>query len=303
MPNNFYDNFNLNGYAKWPNLINRKTLEMARNDFQRILNSLNKINYKYIRVYDDYSKRINISGIEMIFDKDLLSQNIINIIEESKIVEIAKKILKDEDLVIILSRYHVTNNYTHLGIWHRDGEPNKLDSIQLNIYLYDEKGMEIIPGTHLRENNQKEINSLKVSPFVNLINQHSIECAAGEVLAFHPSLLHRGKTLKDRAHLHFRFVSKKKLKEVNHEKPNIEYLEKYKLSNGLLDILKKSICYENRKTAQEYFYPNNSNKYKIILLIRYILHNVIFFLPYESKLYSFFNVRPCLKKRFLFGLL
>ena len=86
-----------------------------------------------MRVYDDYSRKINLAGIEKIFDQKIIDQNIINLIEESKIFDIAKKLLNEEEVVMTLSRYHVTRNFSHLGIWHRDEKPGEMNSNQKNI--------------------------------------------------------------------------------------------------------------------------------------------------------------------------
>ena len=86
-----------------------------------------------------------------------------------------------------LSRYHVTKNFTHLGIWHRDAEPNNLDSLQLNIYLYDETGMEIVPRSHTRHNLDSEEEILKKFPYKDLSSQFPITSKAGDVCIFNPS--------------------------------------------------------------------------------------------------------------------
>lgn len=76
--------------------------------------------------------------------------------KRKKIIKIAKNILQDENIQLTLCRYHLTSKYSHVGIWHRDGRPSALETIQLNIYLYDENGTEIIPESHLRDDNEEE---------------------------------------------------------------------------------------------------------------------------------------------------
>ena len=207
--------FKDNGFCLFKSRINYQTLMKAQKSFHKILNICNNRKYDYVRVYDDYSNKINLAGIEMIFDKDIIDQNIINLVQESQIISIAKRLLNEDELVMSLSRYHVTKNFTHLGIWHRDGEPNKLDSVQLNIYLYDETGMEIIPNSHTRDNFEYESKVLKQLPYNDLPEQLPLKVNGGDICAFNPSLIHRGKTLKDRAHLHFRFTKKSQVVKKN----------------------------------------------------------------------------------------
>ena len=206
-----------------------------------------------MRVYDDYSRKINLAGIEKIFDQKIIDQNIINLIEESKIFDIAKKLLNEEEVVMTLSRYHVTRNFSHLGIWHRDEKPGEMNSIQLNIYLYDETGMEIIPNSHLRNNNDAENHVLKQFPYKDIPLQKPITVKAGDVCIFNPSLIHRGKTLKDRAHLHFRFKKKKNIHE-NYTSEEKNYLKNFVITKEMNKILYNSLDYENRYSSKEYYF-------------------------------------------------
>ena len=286
------------GFVLYDPKINNQTLIKARDSFEKIIKICQNQKYKYVRVYDDYSNLINIAGIEMIFDEDLIDQNIINLVEESKIVSIAKKILNNEDFVLVLSRYHVTKKYTHLGIWHRDAEPNNPDSVQLNIYLYDETGMEIIPKSHNRNNSDTEEEILNKFPYNHIPSQFPIKAKAGDVCIFNPSLIHRGKTTKDRVHLHFRFIKKKKLNKKSFLIDK-SFLKKFDIENELLTVISNSLDYENRKLRNEHVFKNNIRS-KLLRLVRRFLHTFLFFLPIQNKLNSFFSVRPCLNKRSIF---
>jgi hypothetical protein len=154
--NNCKKSFVNNGYCIINLNLNYQILDCARKAFLNILQKTKKGIYKKVRVYDDYTSVPNIAGIENIFDKDIIDQDILNLINVSNIVNLAKFILDEDDIVLNISRYHVTNDYTHLGIWHRDSEPNSLQSVQVNIYLYDETGMDIIPNSNKRKNTLEE---------------------------------------------------------------------------------------------------------------------------------------------------
>ena len=286
------------GFLIYNPKINSQTLISAQDSFIKILEICKNQQYNFVRVYDDYSKDINLAGIEMVFDEDLIDQNIINLVQESKIINTAKKILNDDDIVMLLSRYHVTNKFTHLGIWHRDGKPNILSSLQLNIYLYDEVGMEIIPNSHTRKNSDEEEKVLSNFRYKDLPSQSAITAKAGEVCVFNPSIIHRGKTFKDRAHLHFRFIRKKQLNQ-KFFSINKNYLKKLSINNDLFKVLENLLDYENREFRLKYVFKNDIRS-KLMRLTRYIIHNFFFFLSMQNKLNSFFNVRPCLKKRSFF---
>lgn len=289
------DKFKKDGFIIYNPKINYNTIINARESLKKIITICQNHQYQYVRVYDDYSKKINIAGIEMIFDEEIIDQNVINLIQESNIINIAKKILNDEDLILVLSRYHVTQKYTHLGIWHRDGKPNSLDSLQLNIYLYDETGMEIVKDSHTRHNFELEEQVLNTYRYKDLPSQTPITVKAGDVCVFNPSLIHRGKTHKDRVHLHFRFMRKKQLNK-KFFSISKNYLTKLDINNDLLEVLNNSLDYENRELLKKYVFKRDV-KSKFMRLIRYMIHNFLFFLPIQNKLNSFFNVRPCLNKR------
>ena len=283
--------FQQNGFLVIDNNLSDELLNKARTAFLEIKKK-SEHSYKYVRVYDDYSNKINLAGIELPFHSEIINQDIINLIEEKKIIKIAKNILQDKNIQLTLCRYHLTSKYSHIGIWHRDGRPSVLETIQLNIYLYDENGTEIIPGSHLRDDNEEEKLILSKSKYSLLNGAKKITCKSGQVLVFHPSLLHRGISDKDRAHIHFRFSKKKEVNKFYSQDYN--YLQNYKISDEVKDsIFKSSINLEDI----ELYSHKKDIKSKILRKIRFLIHKILFFLPYHSKIYGKLNVRPCLKNR------
>ena len=300
--NDYKKSFVDNGYCAINLNLNYQILDCARKSFLDILQKTKKEIYKKVRVYDDYNSAANIAGIENIFDKDIINQDILNLINVSNIVNLAKFILDEDDIVLNLSRYHVTNDYTNLGIWHRDGEPNNLQSVQVNIYLYDETGMDIIPNSHKRENFVDENLIFNTCRYSSLKNSTSVSVKAGEVLVFDPSLIHRGKTLKNRAHLHFRFAKKKNLQEQKDKSYALDYLNFYNINQDLKNTLLISARHGYIYDCDEYIHKKNI-KSKLLRIVRYIIHKFLFFFSYNHKIYGAFNVRPCLKKRKFFNIL
>lgn len=294
------DNFNKYGYSTSPEIIDREKIKNCLTQLKKIRKSCEKNKYKLIRVYDDYSNKKNISGIDGIFNPEIINQSLIDLFEASDVVNIARKLLKSNEVVLTLSRYHLTEKFTHLGPWHRDGEPGKLESIQINIYLLDEEGFEIIPNSYLRENTLEENDTLKKSAYNNLKNSKNIKATAGSVLAFHPSYLHRGKSLYERAHIHLRFRRKDEMNIVQNKNLSTEYLNNFKISEEIKKIIILSL--NVMKTDNLYAYKNTF-KSKLLRKIRYIFHKFIFFLPYDSYFYKRLSVNPCLKLRKKFNII
>ena len=285
-----------NGYFIVNNILTGKEdiLLKAQQSFLDIKNKVKEGHYPYYRVYDDYSFSKNLAGIELTFSEDILTNSIIRIIEECRVLEIAKELL-GEEVELDLSRYHLTENFSHVGNWHRDESIGHIDdSIQINIFLYDEVGLQVIENSH--NNEIKEEDLIKKTPHASLENSVWVSTKAGDVLVFNPAILHRGISLYPRANIHFRFKKKK-----THKK-------KVKLNYKDLDISKDWLkCLENSPKATD---KNLLTPYKIkkdlvsniYRVIRKLIHNFFFFLPLNSKLGYFFNTRPNLKLRNFFNL-
>jgi hypothetical protein len=164
----------------------------AQDSFKFIYKRAKKGLYKYIRVYDDYLWCPNISGIEMPLHPDILTPEILNLLNKTPIPLIAKEIL-GFNIKLTLSRYHVTNTYSHIGDWHRDSHIGDNSVILASIFLFDEKGLELVPGSHNERHNSIYLNSIH------------LDVKAGQILFFRPAILHRGISVSDRANIHFRF--------------------------------------------------------------------------------------------------
>ena len=73
--------------------------------------------------------------------------------------------------------------------------------------------LKFVPYSHVNENSAEENELLKNSPYAKLTNTQNISSRSCSVLAFHPSFLHRGKSIYRRAHIHLRFRKKTKLEK------------------------------------------------------------------------------------------
>ncbi len=282
------------GYSILENRLSPEILKSARLAYNKIYQSSINGDYNYVRVYDDYSTTKNIAGIEAPFNKKILSQEIINFIEDSKIIEIAENIIQDE-VVLELSRYHLTNKFSHIGIWHRDEDVHqtKYETLQLNIYLFDEMGVQVIEGSH-RSKDEAVDCLLKKNPYSTLRNSKWLKACAGDILVFDPSLLHRGISAKPRANMHFRFRKKNNKKYFLQP---YEYLDNFSIS----EKLKQQVLYNlNYVELPEPYNHPKSIKYNFLRLFRRFIHNFIIFLPLNSKIYSFFLAWPNLTLRRFF---
>jgi len=290
-----------NGYSVIQNCLDRDIIYKAQTAFKSILNKAEKKEYNYYRVYDDYTLVPNISGIEMVFHPNIINQDIIDFITNSKLLDIAKDIL-GEDIYLELSRYHLTENYSHVGIWHRDASiADPQEAIQLNIFLFDEQGLQVVDGSHKDDSviSSKEIID---RPFIYIKNSRWVETKAGDILVFNPAVLHRGVSAFPRANLHFRFRKKNKNYSNKNEKNKLNlYIDKLKFSDDWKNVLHDQQSQVIDLNLKEYKFKNNFRSF-ILRIIRNFIHNFIFFLSLESKLYSVFWVKPNLRLRNLFKL-
>ena len=71
--------FQQNGFLVIDNNLSDELLNKARTAFLEIKKK-SEHSYKYVRVYDDYSNKINLAGIELPFHSEIINQDIINLI-------------------------------------------------------------------------------------------------------------------------------------------------------------------------------------------------------------------------------
>jgi hypothetical protein len=283
-----------NGYCIIESSVKNSILLKAQQSFYKIKEKVKLDHYPYYRIYDDYSLDKNISGIEMTFHPDILTESIMRFIVSSQILEISKEILGKE-IELELSRIHLTEGYSHIGNWHRDEEINhNNDSLQINVFLFDEKGLQVVDQSHKKEVLGEEF--LKKSPHRSLDNSNWISTKAGDVLVFDPAVLHRGISVNPRANIHFRFRKKVKKTGVI----SVKY-ENLAVPEDWINILENSSNAVNSSDLKPYIFKNDF-KSIFFRFIRKIIHNFFFFLPLHSSLYYRFNVWPNLKLRYFFKL-
>ena len=114
-------------------------------------------------------------------------------------------------------RMHVTSRFfKYMQPWHRDlddstpldiNSNDSLSTLRMNLYFFDESGFQIVPKTYkplyMDRIAEREIwVEGKLDCKADLKNAHTIKASAGDILIFHPNILHRGWCAQKRASFH-----------------------------------------------------------------------------------------------------
>lgn len=295
MTKQYYDHNTLeeSGYVLVDTNLTADDLVKAQQAYKEIYTKTENGQYKYIRVYDDYIGKLNISGIEMPFHPDIIDPRIVDILNKTNIIPIAKEYLGD-NIKLALSRYHITRDKSHIGMWHRDSDIGTTSSLLISLFLYDEKGFELIEGSHKRglTADEEAILGQKYGLHANLKESLHAQGKAGQLIIFNPAILHRGISENPRANIHFRF-------EIDNDYENINTPNPYGFNEQWHSVLsnKNSIITDPN-------IPEFSNKSSIKSwarkLIKTCVYYGIFFLPLTSFIYGSTKAYPSLKLRKLF---
>ncbi|PHR69083.1 MAG: phytanoyl-CoA dioxygenase [Arcobacter sp.] len=131
-----------------------------------------------------------------------------NVISNEKIVDLLESMFGSEIYFHNTQVFFNPLNKKRLPYWHRDmqyssitddiqkEQQNKMLSLHIRIPLEKEKGLELIPGTHKRWDNELEKNvRLELHGHLNnekLPNAKLIEINTGDIVIFSSQMLHRG---------------------------------------------------------------------------------------------------------------
>jgi len=130
-----------------------------------------------------------------------------NFISSKKIMNIVDSVIPANPAFMNTQLFFNPVNQEQKDFWHRDCQYDHDIEIQkkvihdtqvlhLRVPLFDELGMELVPGTHKRWDNDEEFNVRqeekgRVSS-ENLSTGKKIELAAGDLLVFSADMIHRG---------------------------------------------------------------------------------------------------------------
>ena len=269
------------------NDLSNEILKDAQMEINKIISFSKKGQYQNIRVYDDYLFGPNIAGIEMPFSPKIISNKIINLLNCSNIPVFAKDLL-GEKVKLTLSRYHITGSYSHIGKWHRDSDIGDKNSIQISLFLFDEMGLELIPGSH-KEGFDFLDTFFEKNRYSKIKNSIKLNVKAGQILFFNPSIVHRGISKKSRANIHFRFETDKAYEF----KKNVS-IENYCFDKNWLDIFNNRNSIIIDKNIPKYKWEKGFKK-SLLRFVRTALHFLLFFMPIESFIFKKTNSQPSLK--------
>jgi hypothetical protein len=265
-------------------------------DAQRQYKKLYKLTedggYPYFRIYFDYSGKKNISGIEMPFHPEIINKEIVAFLNASNLARGVKDVLGEGEISMSLSRYHMTGNrFGFVGSWHRDGNIGDTKQLQANISLFDERSLEVIPGSHIKE--MPGVEGL-INEFAQASSGQSLhlKCKAGNIVFFNPAILHRGFSYSFRANMHFRFSLSSNCK-------TSKFDNALGFSQDWVDILsnKNSIIVDQNLKI---YIQRKGYFYSFRKFLKTLASYVFFFMPYNFILFRKLPIRPNLRFRGFF---
>jgi ectoine hydroxylase-related dioxygenase (phytanoyl-CoA dioxygenase family) len=130
-----------------------------------------------------------------------------NFISSKKIMKVVEAIVANNPAFMNTQLFFNPVNRKQKDFWHRDCQYDhdvagqklaieKTQVLHLRVPLFDELGMELVPGTHKRWDNDEEFNvrqeekgSLSSD---DLASGRKIKLAAGDLLVFSADMIHRG---------------------------------------------------------------------------------------------------------------
>lgn len=136
-----------------------------------------------------------------------------NFISSQKIMALVDKVIANKANFMNTQLFFNPVNPVNKGFWHRDCQydhdleaqkiiMHETQVVHFRVPLFDELGMELVPGSHKRWDNEEEFNVRqeekgRVSSD-SLSRGKKIHLAAGDLLVFSADMIHRGLYGKDR---------------------------------------------------------------------------------------------------------
>lgn len=146
-----------------------------------------------------------ITGQQYLNDIDRMA--LFNFISSTKIMAMVKTVIPDTPAFMNTQLFFNPVNPNQKDFWHRDcqydhdldGQKmaiNNTQVVHLRVPLFDELGMELVPGTHQRWDNEEELNvreEIKGSKSSDPLSLgKKIPLSAGDLLVFSADMIHRG---------------------------------------------------------------------------------------------------------------
>lgn len=289
--------FHRNGYVLIQRVLASPDLQRAREAALEILDKAESGSYPHYRIYDDLLP-LNIAGVEHLFHPTIFSKELFQSIICSGVLRHATSVLESypenadmSGVALTINRLICTTRYQHSGFWHRDGRPGEADYVLSALYLYDEQGFVIVPGSHLEATPDDTIQRLRESPRARLPGEIRVGGSAGDLLLFHPSLLHRGSSRGYRTHIHQGFKPVRGPYQFNpHQKEWVNRDEVYELCDEEWKRM-LSNCIDGDDNSES---PSHRAPSLKTFTRRFILTALYYLLAYAPEDSKIFNRMPLL---------
>jgi ectoine hydroxylase-related dioxygenase (phytanoyl-CoA dioxygenase family) len=139
-------------------------------------------------------------GVDHIFGPGLYQEEFGDVLENERIIAFVQEVLGDERLRFWRAHlYWEPRRVDYALHWHRDyGELDHYDPdgrathAHVNVCLWDDTSLRIVPGTHRRALTADEDRHQRSKSTSPLAHEQVIRCRAGDTLVFNAHLLHRG---------------------------------------------------------------------------------------------------------------
>lgn len=271
--NDLKENFNKKGFVVFKNYFKENDLKRITEISEEILTKAKKGSWKHIRIYRDYPNffdNLNIFGVDFPLNSNLNK----NTFQEFKKLDYKRNLLNFlnwKNFRTPLIRLHSNSSfYNYQGEWHRDDPkfPSE-NSVQVIIYLLDEKGYRIVPKNknHLLEKYSILQDQCRTEGrgFAHLPSDmyETIEVKKGDILIHQSGLLHQGFCKKKRLHFHVRHVREDEISQnennpLNFDEKFVDYYDLSKIDTNTYKNIKNTgvkIKFQRLKTFLFYFFP------------------------------------------------
>lgn len=280
----YKEEFKRNGYVLIKNFSNHNDLNEITRISKEIITKAQRGTWEHIRIYRDYPaffNKLNLFGVDYPFNLNLNAEAY-GAFQKLNYKEEILNFLGWKNFYTPLVRLHTNSSfYNYQGQWHRDDQnfPSE-NSVQVIIYLLDEKGYRIIP---------KHKNDLLEKYGISKTNVRTegkgfaklpeniydvIDAKKGDILIHESALLHQGFCKKKRLHFHIRHIRDDNLKE-NFEDNNLNFDKKFMPDFDLSKI--KNTTYVVNKSEN------------ILLQIKRLKTFILYFFPRFKSLWNNFT--------------
>lgn len=284
------EKLNKDGFLVLNDMISAEDLERSRAEFDKIFSLAKSREYNLVR--DDHQLSADgIYGIELPFHPKIYSKDIFSAVVKSKCLDLCNSALGTENTFLALNRYHLSFEHTWSGVWHRDGDIGKHDTVQIIFPFYDEVGLHLIPGS---QNFSVEGFTPQDPGRAKYPEEVVLNLKVGQVLLFRSSILHRGTCIggyngMKRAHLHLRVAKIETLNE--HSRYEEESFWRREEVLSVADETWKKILTQELPKPNEYAQPATGTrrsglKFSIKVTVNRLLHSLFSSLPEDHLIFK-----------------